>query len=411
MSLVVQKYGGSSVASLDRLRTVAGHVAATVRTGQQVLVTISAMGEQTDDLLNMALALNPKPAGRELDMLLTAGERISAALLAIALDNQGVQSVSLTGSQCGILTDDTHGNARISAILGDRVRDNLAAGRVVIVAGFQGVTTHTKEITTLGRGGSDLSAIALAASLQADTCQLYKDVAGVFTCDPRSVPAARHLPHLSWPAMTALAWGGAAVLHPRGAHLAAKFRIPFEIRSSLDLSQPGTHIHGSTPLERPQTLALAHKRGMALATYRFTAGDASSILAQVLAWLWRHGEAPQVNQQIRQHDGTIDLTLAIAANLVTDLELMLASVSAQTRGRWECLNFKAGVATVAVVGQGYKQSPETTATICAALPKQLCFIDVTDQQIALVLDEAQLDRALTVLHAELIEKPTSSNGL
>ena len=405
MSLVVQKYGGSSVASLDRLRCVAMHVAATVRSGQQVLVTISAMGEQTDDLLNMALALNPKPAGRELDMLLTAGERISAALLAIALDDLGVPSISLTGSQCGILTDDTHGNARITAILGDRVRGNLAAGRVVIVAGFQGVTSHTKEITTLGRGGSDLSAIALAASLRADACQLYKDVAGVFTCDPRRVPGARQLPHLSWAAMTALAWAGAAVLHPRGAHLAAKFRIPFEIRSSLDLSQPGTSIHGSAPLERPQTLALAHKRGMALATYRFAAGDASSILAQVLAWLWRHGEAPQVNQQIMQHDGSVDLTLVIASSLINDLELMLASVTAQTHGRWERLNFRAGLATIATIGQGYKQSPETAAAICAILQNQLCFIDVTDQQIALVLDEVQLDTALMVLHAELIEKP------
>ena len=400
----MQKYGGSSVASLDHLRRVAQHVATTVRKGDKVLVTISAMGEQTDDLLNMALALSPKPARRELDMLLTAGERISAALLAIALGDLGVPSLSLTGSQCGILTDETHGNARITQILGGRIRDNLAADRVVIVAGFQGVSTQTKEITTLGRGGSDLSAIALAAALQADACQLYKDVAGVYTCDPRSVADARLLPRMSWTAMTALAWGGASVLHPRGAHLAAKFNRPFEIRSSLDLTQPGTRIHGSVALERPQTIALAHKHGMTLTTYRLTAADASSSLAQVLSWLWQRGEAPQVNQQVLQQDGSMDLTLVISSSLVSDLEMILDDITAPKQGRWQRLNERRGLATIAVIGQGYKQSPETATTISQGLPGILQFIDVSDQQILLGLGDEHLGHALKVLHRLLIEQ-------
>ncbi len=409
MSLVVQKYGGSSVASLDHLRRVAQHVATTARNGDKVLVTISAMGEQTDDLLNMALALSPKPPRRELDMLLTAGERISAALLAIALDDLAVPSLSLTGSQCGILTDETHGNARITQILGGRIRDNLAANRVVIVAGFQGVSTQTKEITTLGRGGSDLSAIALAAALEADACQLYKDVAGVYTCDPRSVADARLLPRLSWTAMTAIAWGGASVLHPRGAHLAAKFNLPFEIRSSLDLTRPGTRIHGSAALERPQTIALAHKRGMTLTTYRLTAADASSSLAQVLSWLWQRGEAPQVNQQVLQQDGSIDLTLVISSSLVSDLEMILDDITAPKPGHWQRLNERQGLATIAVVGQGYKQSPETAMTISQGLYGTLQFIDVSDQQILLGLSDEHLDHALKVLHRQLIEQMPAIN--
>ena len=409
MSLVVQKYGGSSVASLDHLRRVAQHVATTARNGDKVLVTISAMGEQTDDLLNMALALSPKPPRRELDMLLTAGERISAALLAIALDDLAVPSLSLTGSQCGILTDETHGNARITQILGGRIRDNLAANRVVIVAGFQGVSTQTKEITTLGRGGSDLSAIALAAALEADACQLYKDVAGVYTCDPRSVADARLLPRLSWTAMTAIAWGGASVLHPRGAHLAAKFNLPFEIRSSLDLTRPGTRIHGSAALERPQTIALAHKRGMTLTTYRLTAADASSSLAQVLSWLWQRGEAPQVNQQVLQQDGSIDLTLVISSSLVSDLEMILDDITAPKPGHWQRLNERQGLATIAVVGQGYKQSPETAMTISQGLYGTLQFIDVSDQQILLGLSDEHLDHALKVLHRQLIEQLPAIN--
>ncbi|MCX6109185.1 MAG: aspartate kinase [Proteobacteria bacterium] len=409
MSLVVQKYGGSSVASLDHLRRVAQHVATTARRGDKVLVTISAMGEQTDDLLNMALALSPKPPRRELDMLLTAGERISAALLAIALGDLGVPSLSLTGSQCGILTDETHGNARITQILGGRIRDNLAANRVVIVAGFQGVSTQTKEITTLGRGGSDLSAIALAAALEADACQLYKDVAGVYTCDPRSVAEARLLPRLSWTSMTALAWGGASVLHPRGAHLAAKFNLPFEIRSSLDLTQPGTRIHGSAALERPQTIALAHKRGMTLTTYRLTGADASSSLAQVLSWLWQRGEAPQVTQQVLQQDGSVDLTLVISSSLVSDLDMLLDDITAPKPGHWQRLNARPGLATIAVIGQGYKQSPETATTISQGLRGVLQFIDVSDQQILLGLGDEHLDHALKVLHRQLIDQAQAIN--
>ena len=181
MGLIIQKYGGSSVASLERIKAVADHIKSCAQQGNRLVVTISAMGSQTDELSKLAIAMSPNPPRRELDMLLTAGERISMALLSIALHDRGVDAVSLTGSQCGILTDQTHGNARITKILGDRIRSSLNENRVVIVAGFQGVSPATKEITTLGRGGSDLSAIALAATLKADKCQLFKDVENLMT--------------------------------------------------------------------------------------------------------------------------------------------------------------------------------------------------------------------------------------
>ena len=242
--LVIQKYGGTSVGSIERIKHVADHIARTVRGGDQVVAVISAMGDQTDELLAMAHAISPRPPRRELDMLLTAGERISMALVSIALNELGQKAVSLTGSQSGIMTDTVHGNARISRIGAFRLQENLVSGHVVIVAGFQGVSADTKEITTLGRGGSDLSAIALAASLGARSCQLYKDVDGVCSADPRVVTEAKVLSAISWDSMTVMAWSGASVLHPRGAHLAAKYNIPVEIRSSFHLDRKGTLVKG-----------------------------------------------------------------------------------------------------------------------------------------------------------------------
>lgn len=407
MPLVVQKYGGTSVGSLDHLRNVAKHISDTVATGHRVIVTISAMGEQTDDLLGMALALNRKPPRRELDMLLTAGERISAALLAIALADRQVPSVSLTGSQCGILTDETHGNARITAILGDRVRAGLAEDKVVIVAGFQGVTPRTKEITTLGRGGTDLSAIAMAAALKADCCQLYKDVDGVFTADPRVVPGASVKPRLSWDAMTSLAWSGASVLHPRGAHLAAKFNIPFEIRSSLALDRPGTLVSGHESefgsMESPRVDALAHKMNMALLECRIPeAGEkARAMIAKSLAWLWQHGEAPLVCSQMVDDNGTVHLVQLLKANMIDDYLQMLRDEAPGS----EVLKRRSQLASVSIVGAGFQQSPETAAAVCQALEALPVLIDTRNTVITICIPEKELPAALSKLHTRLLPGP------
>ena len=413
MTLVVQKFGGTSVGTLDHLRRVAAHVGSTQRAGHQVLVTISAMGEQTDDLLAMAQALCKAPPRREVDMLLTAGERISAALLAIALEAEGVAATSLTGSQCGILTDETHGNARITAIRGDRVREALAMGQVVIVAGFQGVSPRTRDITTLGRGGSDLSAIALAAALKADQCQLYKDVPGVLTADPRLVPQARLCRQVSWQAMTELAWAGAAVLHPRGAHLAAKYNIPFEVRSSLDLATPGTLVSGRPrAVESPEIAAIAHKTGMALATTTIAAtatqaapGDlgrlAADLVPKTLAWLWQRGEAPILSRLTPTATGGWELTQVFSDALVTDYQAMLATATAT--GLTTTSRHRGDLATLTVVGQGFRQSPETLATALAALPAAPLVVDSSDSAICFAVAAAELPRALLALHQALLE--------
>ncbi len=403
MTLVVQKYGGTSVGSLDHIRNVAKHVAATVAKGHHVLVTISAMGEQTDDLLTMAHQLNARPPRRELDMLLTAGERISAALLAIALAERNVPAVSLTGSQCGILTDETHGNARITRILGDRIRDNLASGKVVIVAGFQGVSPRTREITTLGRGGSDLSAIALAVALGAEHCELSKDVRGVYTCDPRLVPAARVLRELSFAAMTALAWGGASVLHPRGAHLASKYAVPFEIRSSMELDQRGTIIRGSHDVETPKIEAMSHRSGLSLIECRVGGRQTAPLVAEALDWLWQQGESPVVSTQSIDQAGGVALSQVIKSSLAGDYLAQLGQAVERGGGTLELTRQVEDLASISIVGQGFQQSPETVRKVCDVLGVMPAVLQVSNTVLTVCLAGAQLKPAINALHQALIE--------
>lgn len=402
MSLVVQKYGGTSVGTLDHIRRVASHVRHTVAQGHRVIVTISAMGEQTDDLLDMALKLNPKPPRRELDMLLTAGERISAALLAIALDEVQVASVSLTGSQCGILTDETHGNARITNILGDRIREGLALGKVVIVAGFQGMSPRTREVTTLGRGGSDLSAVAIAAALKADICQLYKDVRGIYSADPRIVPVARLLPHVSYHSLTELAWGGASVLHPRSVHLAAKYDLPFEVRSSLELDVKGTTISKGDDVESPKVEAIAQKTGLSMVVLRSSGAGHRGLMSFSLSWLWQQGEAPTLGVESRPHDDQAELIQFIKSSLVDDYVAALKAFVAGRGGALDLVRRTDHLATVSVVGQGFKQSPELIEKALASLPKGPLLCDVSNTVLCLGIPESDLQNTVRALHDAVV---------
>src|SRR5512143_3300844 len=241
MALVVQKYGGSSVADADRIKRVAERIVGQRRAGDDVVVVVSAMGDTTDELLDLAQQVSPLPPGRELDMLLTAGERISMALLAMAIGNLGYHGRSFTGSQAGVITTSVHGRARIIDVTPGRIRSALADGAIAIVAGFQGVSQDTKDVTTLGRGGSDTTAVALAAALGAEVCEIYTDVDGVFSADPRIVPAARRLPSVSYEEMLELAACGAKVLHLRCVEYARRFDLPIHVRSSFS-QQPGTWV-------------------------------------------------------------------------------------------------------------------------------------------------------------------------
>src|SRR5262245_10446966 len=283
MPVVVQKYGGTSVANPDRIRAVASRVGAARREGDQLAVVVSAMGQTTDELLRLASQVSAHPSRRELDMLLTTGERVSMALLAMALHDLGVEAISFTGSQSGILTEGPHSAARIVEVRPDRIRAELAKGRVVIVAGFQGVDPKTKEITTLGRGGSDTSAVALAAALAPATCEIYTDVSGVYTADPRIVSAARVIRELGYRACSALAHQGGRVLHARCVDLAARHRVPLTVRSSFD-HDPGTRILEDRDMEGSRVEAVTHQGDCSIVVAEGNAGgrgEARGILEAV----------------------------------------------------------------------------------------------------------------------------------
>ena len=270
MAILVQKYGGTSVNGPERIRAVARRIAGAHAAGNDMVVVVSAMGDTTDELIALAREVSPAPNRREMDMLLTTGERVSMALVAMALHDLGVEAISFTGSQSGILTDAAHANARIVAIRPERIRAELARHRVVIVAGFQGVCPETKEITTLGRGGSDTTAVALAAVLAPARCEIYTDVAGIFTADPRVVPAARVIPRLSFHACSTLAHLGGRVLHARCVDLAARERVPLTVRSSFD-DAPGTQILEDN-VESPRVEAVSHRKDLSVVVAEGNAG-------------------------------------------------------------------------------------------------------------------------------------------
>jgi aspartate kinase len=404
MSLVVQKYGGSSVASLEHIKRVASHIMATKISGHNLVVTISAMGQQTDDLVGMAHQLSARPPQREMDMLLTAGERVSMALLSIALNELQIGSVSLTGSQCGILTDGNHGNARVTKILGDRIRDNISQGKVVIVAGFQGVSPVTREVTTLGRGGSDLSAIALAATLGAEKCQLYKDVPGIMTADPRFVPSAKKLDHVTWATLNLLAWSGANVLHTRGAHLAQKFGVPFEVRSSLDFTKTGTMVEGVSKMETPQVTALANKNSQTLIEFKIEGEGAARIASRGLSWLWERGESPFCNAQYQTAPGSSGMTQIISESLAKEYVDVLAEFAVQEKGKCVVGKRVDGLACITVAGEGFQQSPEIFAQITETLTSTPVFMDTRNTSVSICIKQEEAAEVTKKLHQKLIEQ-------
>ncbi len=393
--LVVQKYGGTSVGSIDRIKHVASHIAKTVRGGDRVVAVISAMGDQTDDLLSMAHSISSRPPRRELDMLLTAGERISMALVSIALNELGQKAVSLTGSQSGIITDTVHGNARISRIGAFRIQENLVQDHVVIVAGFQGVSADTKEITTLGRGGSDLSAIALAATLGARSCQLYKDVDGVCTADPRLVDTARVISQLDWDSMTEMAWTGASVLHPRGAHLASKFGIPIEIRSSFNLDRQGSFISGRDKMEQVVVRAITHKQSMSLIRGTLT-GQADRHLDHLRSWLWQQGESPQIQIQMESERG-LEFCWSLPEKLSQAACQQLSDKGAVIKSPTIS---KCGL--ISIIGSGFWQSPEIVETIERETTGRI-LSDVKNGCITVAVKEEKLEGVVKHLHNSLIK--------
>ena len=405
MALVVQKYGGSSVADADGIKRVAQRIVVTHKAGHSVVVVVSAMGDSTDELHDLAHQVSPLPPARELDMLLTSGERISMALLAMAIANLGLKARSFTGSQAGVITDDVHGKARIIDVTPGRISSALADGAIPIVAGFQGVSANGKDITTLGRGGSDTTAVALAAALKADVCEIYTDVDGVFTADPRIVPTARRIPAIRYEEMLEMAASGAKVLQLRCVEYARRYDVPIHVRSSFS-NRTGTWV-SDEPRE-------AEGPGMEQAIISGVAHDRSEAKVTVAGVPDVVGQAAKIFQAIATAGINIDMivqNISAAATGLTDIsftlpradgEAALAALRAvQQEIGFENLLYDDRIGKVSLVGAGMRSHPGVTATFFGALAEagvNIEMISTSEIRISVVVDENEVDAAVTATH-------------
>jgi aspartate kinase len=403
MGLIVQKFGGSSVADAEGMKRVAARIVATKKAGHQVVVVVSAMGDTTDELIELANAVTPIPQGRELDMLLTAGERISMAVLAMAIHNLGFEALSFTGSQAGVITDSVHGKARIIDVTPGRIREAIDSGAIAIVAGFQGISQDTKDITTLGRGGSDTTAVALAAALEADVCEIYTDVDGVFSADPRVVPAARKLKTVTYEEMLELAAAGAKVLHLRCVEYARRFNLPIHVRSSFSPNE-GTwvvenHPEGGT-MEQAIISGVAH--------------DKSEAKVTIVGVPDRTGVAARIFQAIADNDINVDMivqNVSAAATGLTDISFTVPKAEGQKATTvLQRIQGEVGFASIiyddtigklSLVGAGMRSHPGVTATFFAAMADSgvnIEMISTSEIRISVIVREADLERAAKAAH-------------
>jgi aspartate kinase len=395
--IVVQKYGGTSVADTDRIRRVAQRVERAARDGNGVVVVVSAMGKTTDDLVRQALAVSPDPPGRELDMLLTAGERISMSLLAIAIHARGLTARSFTGSQAGIITDTVHGKARILDITPGRINEALADRHVVIVAGFQGVSRESKDVTTLGRGGSDTTAVALAAALGASVCEIYTDVDGVYTADPRLVPGARRLREVSHEEMLELAAGGAKVLQVRSVEYARNNDVDIHVRSSFSW-QDGTWVRKAATMEQPIISGVAHDSSEGKLVIRGVP-DKPGVAAQIFtAFADANVNVDMIVQNVGD-DGTTDISCTLpSADGIRALQLLehvASEIGAQR------VSFDDEIAKVSLVGAGMKTHPGVAAAMFSALSNagvNIEMISTSTIRISVVVRQGDMETAVNAVH-------------
>jgi aspartate kinase len=410
VGLVVQKYGGSSVADAEGIKRVAKRIVDTRKAGNEVVVVVSAMGDTTDDLRNLAEQVSPLPPPRELDMLLTAGERISMALLAMAIANLGHEARSYTGSQAGVITDSVHGKARIIDITPGRIRDALDAGAIVIVAGFQGVSQDTKEITTLGRGASDTTAVALAAALGAGVCEIYTDVDGVFTADPRIVSTARRLPHITYEEMLEMAASGAKVLHLRCVEYARRYNIPVHVRSSFS-TRTGTWVSDTPPV----TAQPEGTDQMEDAIIAGVAHDRSEAKITVVGVPDKPGEAANIFQALAEAGINIDMivqNISAAATGRTDISFTLpkadgtAAMASLDRVRpsigFENLLYDDQVGKISLIGAGMRSHPGVSAKFFSALASagvNIEMISTSEIRISVVVRGEHVDVAVRAVHS------------
>ncbi len=401
MALIVQKYGGTSVADPDRIRAVADHVAFTRAHGNDVVVVVSAMGRTTDNLLSLAQQVSDIHPGREMDMLLTTGERISMALLCMALAGAGVEAVSFTGSQVGIITDTVHTKAKILEVKGDRVREAISAGKVAVVAGFQGVSTD-KEITTLGRGGSDTTAVALAAALGADVCEIYTDVTGVFSADPRIVPRARKLEHLEFEEMLEMAGAGSKVLALRSVEFARNHNVPVHVRSSFTWER-GTWVSGEIPqggnaMEEPIISGVVHDASESKVTVR-AVPDRPGVSAALFEQLATANINVDMIVQNTSNDGLTDISFTMPKADMKVAEDIVQRVAAEIGAG--SVTHDSGIAKVSLVGAGMKTSPGIAARMFRVLADNdinIHMISTSTIRVSVVVSADQMEPAVRALH-------------
>ena len=412
VALIVQKYGGSSVQDAQRVKRVAERIVATKREGNDVVVVVSAMGDTTDELLDLAQQVSPVPPPRELDMLLTSGERISMALLAMAIANLGAEARSFTGSQAGVITDSSHGRARIIDVTPGRIRSALDEGAIAIVAGFQGVSQDTKDITTLGRGGSDTTAVALAAALDASVCEIYTDVDGVFTADPRIVPNARKLDTVSYEEMLELAASGAKVLMLRCVEYARRYDVPVHVRSSFS-GKTGTIVSNA---HVNVSVAPTSEEGSDVeqAIIRGVAHDRSEAKVTVVGCPDKRGVAAAVFRTVADSGANIDMVVQVAAHAATgrtDITFTAPKADAPTAVAalervkseigFEKTLYDENIGKVSLIGAGMKSHPGVSARFFEALSDagvNIEIISTSEIRISIVCRDTELDTAVRAVH-------------
>jgi aspartate kinase len=396
MALLVQKYGGSSVADAEKIKNVAARVIKTLEAGNQVVVVVSAMGDTTDDLISLAKQINPHPSEREMDVLLSTGEIVSSTLLAMAISNKGYTSVSLSGAQAGIETDTSYNKARITRIDPKRIVKELNKGNIVIVAGFQGIT-NDMDITTLGRGGSDTTAVALAVSLKAKECQIYTDVEGVFTADPRIVPEARRLEEIGYEEMLELASSGAKVMHHRAVEVGGVYHMPILVACSFN-EKPGTLIHGGVMEVRNKVRGVAHDFDVAKITV-VGVPDKPGIAASIFESLAIANVSVDTIVQNASVNNITDLSFTIAQD---DVEKALSIIEplAKSMGAKGCVS-DATLGKVSIVGTGMQNAPGYAARMFRTLYEHginIQLITTSEIRITCIISEDKVKEAVKALH-------------
>ncbi|MBG6183401.1 aspartate kinase [Arthrobacter sp. CAN_A214] len=410
MSFIVQKFGGSSVADAEGIRRVARRVVETQAAGNQVVVVVSAMGDSTDELLDLASQVSSAPHAREMDMLLSAGERISMALLAMAINGLGASAHSFTGSQAGMITDAIHGKARIIDVSPHRIRTAIEKGDVAIVAGFQGMSRDSNDITTLGRGGSDTTAVALAAALDADVCEIYTDVDGVYTADPRVVPSAQKIDTISSQEMLEMAASGARILHLRCVEYARRFGVPLHVRSSFShhegtwvLPSPDDKItiQEGEPLEQPIISGVAHDRSEAKVTVVGVPdipGKAAEIFGIVAG---AHTNIDMIVQNVSTHgSGRTDISFTLP--IVDGAAALAALGEAQARVGYEAVDYNEKIGKLSLIGAGMRSNPGVSYRFFRALSDagvNIDMISTSEIRISVVTNADLLDTAVRAVHA------------